>query len=341
VTELTQPLAAVSAETDEHGAEAATARQAVTFADLVYAHFDWWRERRGDGDANGARRLYEAELAEFELRHGQLIGAYWCSKVQSAVALTEQRKLHGFAETTYTFHRESDWATHEAPDVAAELHRCDELAVRARIVLSGVRRRICLQLVLASAAHLLSLVDERARHADEADTAAALARERAAIAKAEAYYHDAANGQAQMVYFGGMAAVALILGAVAAFWLSTGWSSPVAALIAGAIGAVVSVVQRINSGKFDLEYDVGAPYAFFLGGLRPLIGGALATAISFAFLGGLLHLPVAQAETDVSRRLALVVVAFVAGFSERWAQDTLTSVVPAAHTDPPKQQEGP
>jgi hypothetical protein len=163
----------------------------------------------------------------------------------------------------------------------------------------------------------------------------------AAIAKAEAYYHDAANGQAQMVYFGGMAAVALVLGAVAAFWLSTGWSSPVAALIAGAIGAVVSVVQRINSGKFDLEYDVGAPYAFFLGGLRPLIGGALATAISFAFLGGLLHLPVAQAETDVSRRLALVVVAFVAGFSERWAQDTLTSVVPHAPPSEPPQPPAP
>ena len=103
----------------------------------------------------------------------------------------------------------------------------------------------------------------------------------------------------------------------------------------------MSVVQRINSGRFDLEYDVGAPYAFFLGGLRPLIGGALATAISFAFLGGLLHLPVAQAETDVSRRLALVVVAFVAGFSERWAQDTLTSVVPHAAPPEPGKQEQP
>ena len=50
----------------------------MTFAVLVYAHFDWWRERRGDGAGNGARRRFENELAEFESRHGQLIGAYWC-----------------------------------------------------------------------------------------------------------------------------------------------------------------------------------------------------------------------------------------------------------------------
>src|SRR5215467_10707071 len=76
-------------------------------------------------------------------------------------------------------------------------------------------------------------------------------------------------------------------------WLSITWATPVAALIGGAIGAVVSVVQRINSGSFELDYDVGGPYIFFLGGLRPLIGGAFAVAISFAFDGGLLHLPVA------------------------------------------------
>jgi hypothetical protein len=159
-------------------------------------------------------------------------------------------------------------------------------------------------------------------------------RERAALAKAEAYYREAANGQAQMVYFGGMAAVAVALSIVAAVWLTLDWSSPVAALIAGAVGAVVSVVQRINTGRFTLEYDVGGPYAFFLGGLRPLIGGAFAMAISFAFSGGLLHLPVAAGETTDDRRLALLVLAFVAGFSERWAQDTLTALVPSAHRAP-------
>jgi hypothetical protein len=92
----------------------------------------------------------------------------------------------------------------------------------------------------------------------------------------------------------------------------------------------VSVVQRINNGSFELDYDVGGPYIFFLGGLRPLIGGAFAVAISFAFDGGLLHAPIAATETADHRRLALLVISFLAGFSERFAQDTLTSVLPEA-----------
>jgi hypothetical protein len=122
---------------------------------------------------------------------------------------------------------------------------------------------------------------------------------------------------------------------VATVWLSITWAAPVAALVAGSLGAVVSVIQRINSGVFELEYDVGGPYTFFLGGLRPVLGGVFAMAITFAISGGLVHLPVdAPAHSD-NRRFALLVLAFLAGFSERWAQDTLTSVIPAAKASGP------
>jgi len=67
-----------------------------------------------------------------------------------------------------------------------------------------------------------------------------------------------------------------------------------------------------------------------------LIGGAFAMAITFAFDGGLLHLPVGQGESTDHQHLALLVLAFLAGFSERWAQDTLTSIVPAAKPPPPE-----
>jgi hypothetical protein len=127
-----------------------------------------------------------------------------------------------------------------------------------------------------------------------------------------------------------MATVAAVISAVAGIALAFGWMSGVAALIAGAIGAVVSVVQRINAGQFELDYDVGRPYAFFLGGLRPLIGGAFALAITFAFTSGLLHLPISAKDPEADHKLAVFVVGFLAGFSERWAQDTLTTALPAA-----------
>ena len=127
-------------------------------------------------------------------------------------------------------------------------------------------------------------------------------------------------------YFVGMAAVAAVIGIGATIWLVIDWSAPVAALVAGSLGAVVSVIQRINQGTFTTEYDTGRLYAMFLGGLRPLIGGALALVLTFAFTGGLLSLP--PSVDDEHRRLALIVVAFVAGFSERWAQDTLAAAMP-------------
>jgi hypothetical protein len=326
VTELTQPLTAATEK--KRPAEHPPAHH-VTFSELVYSHFGWWRALRDGRLDDDVAEEYHHALAQFERRHGELVSAYWCSHVESAVALTQRPSRLPWGRPVATFHRESDWATKNFPDIARELHRCDELAVRARTVLTGVRRLICLQLVVASASHLLSLVDRRASHVDEAGNADALAEERKALDRAEEYYHDAANGQAQIVYFAGMALVAIAIAVVSSIWLTLDWATPVAALVAGALGAVVSVIQRINAGKFTLEYDVGRPYALFLGGLRPLIGGAFAVVISFAVNGGLLHLPISS-DPSASRKLALLAVSFVAGFSERWAQDTLAAALPAA-----------
>jgi hypothetical protein len=196
-------------------------------------------------------------------------------------------------------------------------------------VLTGLRQRICLQLVTASAAHLLSLVDNASHHVDDAETAAALKREQAVLDNAVAYYRQAANGQAQIAYFAGMAAVGGAISIAAGVALAVNFAMPVAAVIAGSIGAVVSVIQRINSGAFETEYDVGRPYAFFLGGLRPMIGGTFALAIYFAFTSGILHLPISATDPKADHRLGLLVVCFVAGFSERWAQDTLATATAA------------
>ena len=332
MTELTQPLAAAPSEVAVQPAVQAAAQSAgtrcTTFSELVYVHFDWWKALRKGTLTPAAAEKYAAARASFEERHGEIVSAYWCSHVESAVALTQKKRRVPWASPISTFHRESDWATQAAPEIAAELHHCDELAVKAKTVLTGVRQVICLQLVMACAAHLLSLVDSRVTHEEEKN-AEALAREQKALAFAEEYYCDAANGQAQVSYFVGMAAVAAVIGVGAAVWLAIDWSAPIAALVAGALGAVVSVIQRINQGKFTLDYDTGRLYAIFLGGLRPLIGGAFAVVLTFAFTGGLLSLP--SSVDDAHRRLALMVVAFVAGFSERWAQDTLAAAMPSGN----------
>ena len=339
MTEVLQPRAAPTATPTTTPATTRSHRKAVghshepSFTELVYAHFAWWRELR-DGGPGDATAAYHDMLARFEQRHGRLAQSFWCTHLESAVALTERPARFPWQHSTWSFHRESDWATKGRHEIAAQLHRCDELAVRARTVLTGVRQRICLQLVTASDAHLLSLVDESSTHADR-ENASVLKSEIDALDATEAYYRQAANGQAQIVYFAGMATVAAVISAVAGVALAFGWMSGVAALIAGAIGAVVSVVQRINAGQFELDYDVGRPYAFFLGGLRPLIGGAFALAITFAFTSGLLHLPISAKDPESDHKLAVFVVGFLAGFSERWAQDTLTTALPSVAAPAP------
>jgi hypothetical protein len=322
LAELVQSLVADAAGTAQ--APQGNPQVAPSFTELVYAHFAWWRGIHGDGGDggyHGVRRLFEAQ-------HGPLVHAFWCSHVESAVALTARPRRRWWSRSRLGFHRESDWATKDHPEIAAELHRCDDLAVRAETILTGVRQRICLQLVAASAAHLLSLVDAASGHEEDAARAAALRRERAAIDRATEYYRHAANGQAQIAYFAGMASVAAVASVAAGLVLTVDWTTSLAALVAGALGAVVSVIQRINAGDFQLEYDVGRWYAFFLGGLRPLIGAAFALAVSFAFTSGITHLPIADSDPNANKRLAILVVGFVAGFSERWAQDTLATALP-------------
>jgi hypothetical protein len=323
---------------DEVSGKAALRRRkpahAPSFPELVYAHFAWWRSVHRPNANPPAEAGYRQILNRFEESYGQIVDSYWCSHVESAVALTEKRPALRGRSSQLTFHRATDWATKSHPDVAAQLHRCDELAIRAKSVLNGVRQRICLQLVMTSASHLLGLVDARAALSDEQRMETGLAQERALLDKVDAYYREAANGQAQIIYFAGMATVAVVASALCGgLWLWLGWQSPTAAIIAGAIGAVVSVIQRINAGNFNLSYDVGRPYAFFLGGLRPLIGAAFALAVSFAFSSGMLHAPIAANDPNKDH-LALLVIAFFAGFSERWAQDTLATALPSVSPHP-------
>ena len=312
----------------------------TTFSELVYAHYEWHTSR--NGRPGPAEEQYRQTLKRFQTLHGSVVSAYWCSHIESAVALTERPRRFPLP-SRIGFHRETDWATKRAPQIAAQIHRLDELAIRARTVLTGVREATCLHLIAASAGHLLSLADAASAPKDPVELEAALAEEKERIDKIEKYYCEAANGQAQIVYVAGMVTVAVlvsVLGGLVLLLHRDTFLVGVVGLIAGAVGAVVSVIQRITNRSFQVDYDIGRPYAFFLGGLRPMIGGAFAIAVTYTFESGILHLPIATTSL-YQEHVALVVVGFLAGFSERWAQDTLATALPAqssAQPDPSPQQ---
>jgi len=283
----------------------------------------------GEVYSGQAEERYREFESAFRRQHGRIVNAYWCSSQPSAVALTEAPRTKG-SPATMAFHRVSDWATKGEPEIADALHECDELAVRAAQVLRGKTLHICMQLIMASAGHLLSLVDGPAEHEAKGKKELALKLERRKLEKARAYYHQAANGQAQLYYFAGMMLGALVL---AGFSVAVGINVDLwgidnreffGSLTAGTLGALVSVMARIGSGQFRLDYDVGRRYPVFLGALRPVIGGIFGLALYFAVTSSLLDL--FKLPTDDNRRFYfLLVIAFLAGFSERWARDTLLS----------------
>ena len=310
----------------------------VYFADLVHAHYEWRKAIEDRLPADELKADYARHLVQFQAKYGEIVDAYWCIHERSAVALTEKRQRRLlWLKPRIQFHRVTDWATREKPEIAAGLHKCDELAIRAMHVLWGMRKRIALQMVTASAGHLLSLADPKVTEAQAADIREReLDAKKGMLKRCEEYYCDAANGQAQMIYFLGMAVVAMSL-SVFAFLAGYFANLPgiddrafFGALIAGGLGAVVSVVARVNSGRFDLEYDVGFTYPFFLGGLRPLMGAIFGLAVFFAIDSGLLTIP-KIADNDVFA--GIILLAFVAGFSERWAKDTLA----VAAGEPPRK----
>ena len=253
MTELTQPLAATpKTETKAALRDSAVASHATTFAELVYAHFDWWRALRDDHVPNATKAAYHEALAPLRgaPRRDRQRLLVLARRERRRADAQEARAAVGDADLRVPSRErlgDAELAGHRAR--AAPLRR----ARGARE--DGAHRR--------PAAHLHAARDGLGRASAEprrragrrtrtrAKAEAALEQERDALAEAETYYREAANGQAQIVYFVGMAvvAIALSVGRRDLAARSTG-RARVAALVAGALGAVVSVIQRINAGKF-------------------------------------------------------------------------------------------
>ena len=312
------------------------------FPDLVRAHKAWL-----DDPANQlAANAYADALSAFEHHHGRVEGAYWCSSIASGAAVTvEGGRRH--------FHRATSWATQPDQRVASLLNECDELAVRIGEVLRGTGQRIAMGLVLRTSGNLLALVDAPSAHPDKEQLSAALRSEEANFQEARRYYRRTARRQAQLVYVGGMllgviALLGIVLGILAILhvtadvrWLphkeqSIGSLTPLyLCAISGALGADVSVASRIDENSFNLDYELGRVTLLLLGSIRPLLGAVFGIALYAALASGLLELFNVPKDDVTKQLLFFMIVAFLAGFSERWTKGVLGGL---AHETPPEKK---
>jgi hypothetical protein len=330
-----QPLPRVAAEEPDDADE-------VSFAELVFAHFlrqnELYRAAKSGAPADQAlagpaEREYRRRRSAFARVHGRIVDAHWCTYEISAVALTDREKRSWRKlwrrESILRFHSAFEWATRDTPAIAHQLHRCQSMAIRIAEVLRGTSQRIAMERLLGAAAALLASVDCEDRKPDAAETRRIVARSERNLAEIRSYYEQAGEKAARIVYFVGMlqgmfwvgvgiGVLALVLWGFGSFDRhSVVTQSLLASCAMGALGAIVSVMSRMASrgNVFALDYEVGRPTLRKLGMFRPFVGAAFAFAVFLALRSGLVEIG------TVDKTIPFyATVAFLAGFSERWAK---------------------
>lgn len=251
----------------------------------------------------------------------------------------------------FRLYRVTDWVTRDARKLADLLHECDVLAIKAIWGLEGIQRAVVMQWLLTVEAHVLGFLEgdwmreqelranpgendagrvRRAREATAAELDHLHTRALRELSKIEDYYQDAGQKRARLHYVEGMLvfgvpAVAVVAVACGFILGIFGLFDPEAAgvrqfyacMAAGAVGAIVSVVIRMSGrgGGFTIDHELGSAGVMQLGALRPLIGAVFGVVLSLLIQTFLVPIDPKSLSFDL-----FVVVAFLAGFSERWAK---------------------
>jgi hypothetical protein len=290
----------------------------------------------GDGseaDLETLKQDYETALLEFQGTEGQIIRAYWCSTEASAVVLTEKKKRFGWLpwrrSGSFELHRVTDWVTEAAPRIAELLHSGDTLTIRINRVLNAIPRRIAMEWVFSEQSYLLGFVERTGSHQHPDALESTVRRHQDEIDRLERYYDRAASKAARIWYFGGMlaglaavvalsTAIPFVLGPFGGVDLATTTMRRFyACFVAGAVGAIVSVMTRMrDEERLNLDYEVGELLIVMLGAFRPVLGAIFGVVAYFAIDSGLIA---SKPPPNGIPFFYYALIAFLAGFSERFA----------------------
>jgi hypothetical protein len=301
-------------------------------------------------DREVLREHFGALMEAFEDEHGAFCRSYFARDAYAAAVLTDRDEISIVLGSDLP---------HESRHLVALLLRCEQIAYAAWHRLAAYDRRLCQNMIFSVIEELLRRLDRQAslRH-DGAGPAAnggppartagpprgdeaggrrgrpddELDELREHLEDAEEFMLRCAARRAQIRYLKGMlagtAAVGLVIAAAAAVaGLATGIGDLVGQLLvvatSGALGAFVSVLARMTSGTFrmnlpTLSYEMRSTDLLLMGILRPLIGVIFALAGYVLVVSALLPMAARDTGTEIFLYAA---VGFLAGFSERVAQD--------------------
>ncbi len=322
-------------------------RSTVSFSDLVEA----WALRDTNTDAE---RRYNEQRGGFESTHGEITDGYLCETGPMAIVLTSRpptrlEKLLLFRKERIQIYTDTERLVRAHPEVAHLLHRAEVQYISVRQALRGLSQRLLVNWLFvwtrdvmisaapAEGAPPVPFDEKEIRQLD---------RELDLMAGS---YEQAASREAQIVYLGGMlmGVLALCALAVPVGLLLDGTDVPVdlttffGCLIAGALGAVISVVTRMSADKFHVRHEVGRGYVQRVAAFRPFIGSVFGVLVYLALAGDVISGINVPPVDDMNRRFAFFLVfAFAAGFSERMVKEVLRSTSGEDEKRPPAEAPG-
>ncbi|MFD8492077.1 hypothetical protein [Amycolatopsis sp. NPDC059657] len=278
--------------------------------------------------SDGQRNLDEIRR-RFEKYRGEIVEEDYFRFAEALVVLVKKGRLHRIL-TCYN-------STEANPNLSLALRSARREERKFSAFLRGRPQEIFSQMIYAVIVHLLGVLDLVTKARTKKNLTAEqieerLNKESAAaeedVRHAKEFAIDAAKNAALSWYLVGLMAGAATSGIIV-WGLIELVSVPAlfaGCLVAGGIGAVVSVMARItHRNRLDVAIERRPRLTVFAGALRPLAGALFGLAFYVLAHGGLLPFKPEQTADASSFFWGL---AFLAGFSERWAQDTIVKAAP-------------
>jgi hypothetical protein len=265
------------------------------------------------------RRNFTDMFERFERSSGRIVSWYMAREVFAAAALTDKDGI------SVTLGRELPPGSAELVDL---IRRCQQVAYTAWHRLNRFDRGQCQTMIF-------QVIEEALRRIDtdgpvRSDDCMGPLRDR--LDQAEDFMLRCATRRAQSKYLKGMLLGTVVIGAVLAVVtialvamddLTRLGGQLLLVATAGTVGAVVSVLWRMTSGSFrmnlpTLDHDMKTTDLRLMAALRPVIGLVFALGAIVLVMAELIPL----GQKDATSQTALFAgIGFLAGFSERLAQD--------------------
>jgi hypothetical protein len=285
-----------------------------------------------------ATTRYPETLAEYERRNGGTVVEHYIGPAENAGAVLISRPRR-FGRPQYSIGMAFD-AAETSPGIGELLRRIRFTEQQSAAQLDRRAHQILVQSLFGLITCLLSThssgdsgqpsPDAQSRRISS--VVKSVDRELAALSR---FVQSSARRTALGLYLAGLpigAAIGFLLVVLSGHSLTIGSligekQLPIC-LASGAIGAVVSVMARITRGeRLDVDFDKGKIVTVLAGSFRPVIGAVFGGVLYVLIHGGLLPLSMPGPD-KVKVCLFFAGLAFLAGFTERWAQDTIVSSAP-------------